>query len=904
MGENAKEAPESRVLADIFNAALQRDDAGSWTVNSGSPWTSVSPTGHRHRPQGWKLHMSSTPLAVPVLLARVLPLLLAHRCSFKFVSDLATAEELVAAHIARGSGGKIVTVYPNDDDHLAEIAEALHRVTLGLPGPVVLSDRRFRPDSQVYFRYGEFTGTRVYGNEGVYDTKLISPTGSHVSDRREGYFVSPEWVPHPEFAPVEPGKAKARRGPVVLGENYEVHRAIKHAYGGGVYRAVDTRTGQQAVIKQARKWAGANLAGTDSSHTLRNEHHVLGILAPLGVTPRALAVFEQQGDLFLAQEWVDGDNLRTWVNGRLRVVDDSSTLDLDTARHLVRQLISLVQRAHAAGLVLRDINPNNIIVAPDDRVWLIDMEHAATAGAVVSNAWTPGYTAPEVSTGPRHGQIAAHTTDFYGLGATLLYALTGCDPLLAPADEQSSLKEGKTARDAGVGALIDGLSSANPTLRAMAPMIRGLMDRVPADRWTLERAAAFTDSTATSSPSTEGVLRLPPEHQELLLEEGLAYVVETMDPDSPHRLWESGEFGSRADALAVQHGASGVLMVLVAAAEATGSASAARGAAVAATWVRKRLGDQPRTLPGLHFGRSGVAWALYEASAVLGEPAWEAAALDLARKIPLEWPNADICHGAAGAGMAMLHLWQRTGREEFLERAVTAAECAVAAARVEDGTALWRIPDDFDSDLAGLEHYGFAHGVAGISTLLLLAGRAAGRPDLVEWAELGAATLHRTASRADGAAFWPSGEQHGHATGRMAHWCSGSSGIGTFLVRLWKATGDTSHRSLAEEAAVAVRQTRWTSSPSACHGLAGDGDFLLDLAELLGDRRYHAWAEELASCMFARRTHRSGRLVLPDETNYAVVADYGTGLAGSLAFLLRLRHGGPRLWMPGCEVLA
>jgi hypothetical protein len=38
-------------------------------------------------------------------------------------------------------------------------------------------------------------------------------------------------------------------------------------------------------------------------------------------------------------------------------------------------------------------------------------------------------------------------------------------------------------------------------------------------------------------------------------------------------------------------------------------------------------------------------------------------------------------------------------------------------------------------------------------------------------------------------------------------------------------------------------------------------------------------------------------MLVPDDTGKGVAADFGGGLAGVLAFLIRLRHGGQRLWM-------
>ncbi|MCZ0982442.1 ALQxL family class IV lanthipeptide [Streptomyces diastatochromogenes] len=132
------------------------------------------------------------------------------------------------------------------------------------------------------------------------------------------------------------------------------------------------------------------------------------------------------------------------------------------------------------------------------------------------------------------------------------------------------------------------------------------------------------------------------------------------------------------------------------------------------------------------------------------------------------------------------------------------------------------------------------------------------------------------------------------------HWCSGSSGIGTFLVRLWEATGasDEALRDLVDGAALAVRAGRATDSPATCHGLAGNAEFLLDAAVRTGDERHFAAAGLLVEHLAAQAVLRDGRLLVPDENRRTVLAEYATGLAGSLSLLLRLRGGGPRAWLP------
>jgi lantibiotic modifying enzyme len=375
-------------------------------------------------------------------------------------------------------------------------------------------------------------------------------------------------------------------------------------------------------------------------------------------------------------------------------------------------------------------------------------------------------------------------------------------------------------------------------------------------------------------------------------------VLATMDPEHPERLWPSGQFGAGTQACNVQHGAAGVLAVLARASQVLDRAELTDATARVAAWVAARARHAERALPGLYFGRSGTAWALYNAARHLGDGALAGTALELARSVPTRWPNPDVFHGAAGAGLLHLNLWLATGDAEFLDRAADAADGLVAAAvQTADGLA-WPVPLDFDSELAGIQHLGFAHGVAGVGLFLLAAAQATGRPAHLDAALAAGQTLRQAAELRPWGARWRADLADKPGTGLLYHLCSGSSGVGTFLHRLWLHTGDAETGELACAAARAVHNARWQASPVVCHGLAGDGDFLLDVAADRGEP-YRELATDLAGCLYARHAVRDGRLVLPDESGFEIVADYGVGLAGAAAFLLRLRYGGPRLFLPG-----
>ncbi len=882
---------DSRLLVDIAQGVLARAGAHTWTTEPGDFWYLVTPPEGRLREQGWKLHVSATILAAPTVLARAAEVLVRGGCAFKFARGFQELESLLADQCDRGSGGKFITAYPADDEQFRHLAAELDRVTDGLPGPVILSDRRLRPGSLVFYRYGVFSSAPVLGNDGSFDSLLFGPDGQCEKDERLAWFNPPAWAVSP--FPEEPqAEADAKPAPVLIGGRFVVREAVLQSYGGGVYRAVDQRTGAEVILKQARPWVASLATGTDTRDLLRHEAELLDLLAPIGVTPRAVALFTYQDNLFLAQELVPGVTLRRWTNERAGDSWHGRGAPVDEAVRKAGRLIALMATLHGEGLVLRDFTPNNVMVTPEGDLRLVDLEHAAPVGTRLLRAFTPGYAGAEQTSAPRFGPAPTQRSDLYSLGATILYMISGLDPFLPDDGPVERSRHGRLSD------LIAVLGVRMAAVRRLAPLLLELMRDDPDERWGLARARDFlatVDTAPADEPEDDGD-RLPAPTADRLLADGLRHMLREMAPDDPW-LWKAGTFGTTTDPCGVQHGAAGVLTVLTRSARTLGDPALRDGVATAAGWLQRRLFDVPRILPGLYFGRSGTAWALFDAARFLGDEEMAEQAIELAKKIPVEWPNPDICHGVAGAGMAQLYLWQATGDPEFLRRGLQAADHVVRAARVRDGLLVWPIPADFDSALAGLVHYGFAHGVAGAGSFLLYAWLASGRSEFRDAAFRAAETLEAVAHVDGEAAWWSSGERKGAGKDRMRHWCSGSSGVGTFLIRLWAVTGEPRFRELAEAGAVAVRREKWYSSAAMCHGLAGDGDFLLDLAELTGEHRYREWAAELAAVMHTRHMIRDGLMVLPDENGTAATVDYATGLGGATSFLLRLRHGGPRPWM-------
>lgn len=880
--DKAKDSPLARVLRD----RLTGPGHAEWTVTADEVWYHVRPRDYRPREQGWKLHVSATVGSAAVVLERVLDVLVPARCGFKFAGTPAMVRELNSGRYSRGAAGKFVTVYPADDEQFRTIADLLDRATDGLAGPVILSDRPLRPGSLVHYRYGAFVGRQLLTNDGEYLEAIAAPDGTLVEDRRDPWFTPPSWaqapIPVPAADPVAPDG-------VLLADRFVVHRAIRHANKGGVFEATDRATGGSVIVKQARAHVGDGAGGWEMRDALRNEARMLDLLSPLRLAPRPLALVEQGGDLFLAQERIDGTTLAAWRAG---TVGDRLELPWPTVVDVVTGLIDLLDNVHTLGVVVRDLTPTNVMVRPDGSLSLVDLEFAAKTGDAAPTIGTPGYAPPE----QHRGAPADDAADRYALGALIWLLSTGIDPLLLP--DHPSDRSGPRGLNRRFADWLSLIAVTNETADRARPLILGLLAEEPADRWSLDRARTFLRGSGTPPAGGSAAAPRPAPEIDRLLTDGVDYLLSAMTPDR-ERLWPVSEYGSRSDACNVQHGAAGVLATLtwLATDPPPGTDAARIHAAIRSTagWIERRLAPEQAPLPGLYFGRAGTAWALYDAASVLDDHALAARAVDLATRLPLDWPNADVTHGLAGAGYTMLHLWRATGRPELADRARRYASTIAARVQRRDGLLLWPVPDDFASRLAGLADHGFAHGTAGIGAYLLDAGRLLDEPGWIDLAAEAGAGLAGAAHENSGTARWTSGPRD--RVNLLEYWCSGSAGIGTFLVRLWKVTGDRRIGDLAAQAAAAVWQWRWRSSAAVCHGLAGNGDFLLDMADATGEDRYRAQAEGLAAAIAVRATVRDGRLLAPDETLTGFGADYGVGVAGWVGYLLRLRHGGPRRWM-------
>lgn len=132
--------------------------------------------------------------------------------------------------------------------------------------------------------------------------------------------------------------------------------------------------------------------------------------------------FEQNGTAYIAMEYLEGTDLR-------RYLDNNLPFDADDIFQRMQPVMDALEQIHAAGMLHRDISPDNIMLLSDGSLKLTDFGAARLIDydepRTVSIVLKPGYT-PEEQYLPK-GKLGPWT-DIYALCATLYRCITGAAP--------------------------------------------------------------------------------------------------------------------------------------------------------------------------------------------------------------------------------------------------------------------------------------------------------------------------------------------------------------------------------------------------------------------------------------------------------------------------------------------
>ncbi|MEH1866896.1 MAG: serine/threonine-protein kinase [Nostoc sp.] len=211
----------------------------------------------------------------------------------------------------------------------------------------------------------------------------------------------------------------------LLGGRYRPTQVLSDEGGfGRTYLAEDVhKLNECCVVKQfAPKLQGTGPL-TKAIELFKQEASRLQELAEHPQIPTLLAYFEQNGYLFLVQQFIDGQNL-------LKEWERHGNYSETEIREFLLDLLPVLKFIHVRGVIHRDIKPQNIIRRQSDgRLVLIDFGASKQLTATVQTKMgtvigSHGYTALEQM---QDGK-AYPASDLFSLGATCFHLLTGVRP--------------------------------------------------------------------------------------------------------------------------------------------------------------------------------------------------------------------------------------------------------------------------------------------------------------------------------------------------------------------------------------------------------------------------------------------------------------------------------------------
>ncbi len=224
-------------------------------------------------------------------------------------------------------------------------------------------------------------------------------------------------------------------GITYLGYDLRIEKtiAVKEYYPNGI--AYRPSSGTEVLIADAKS-AEAFEAGAKKFYAEAE------MVAQFNGNPNIVSVydyFRANNTVYLVMEFLEGVTLKNYIKKHGRLTDGQAMFVMD-------KIAAALSITHSAGVLHRDISPDNIMICKDGRIKLIDFGAARQIMAESSSNLTvvmkPGYTPIEQYT--KKGEQGAWT-DIYSLGASVYYALTDViiDDPYARMDDDNEFAENK-----------------------------------------------------------------------------------------------------------------------------------------------------------------------------------------------------------------------------------------------------------------------------------------------------------------------------------------------------------------------------------------------------------------------------------------------------------------------------
>jgi serine/threonine-protein kinase len=258
-------------------------------------------------------------------------------------------------------------------------------------------------------------------------------------------------------------------------ERYRLLREVGQGGMAVVYRAVDETLKREVAIKILHQHLAAE---PESKARLEREAQSVAKLHHENI----LEIFDYSGpdspSSYIVTEFIDGETLKEFLSARPLAFPEVAAM-------IAVEIGSALAHAHAAGIIHRDVKPENVMIRKDGLLKLmdfgiaqvVDLQRMTVTGQLLGS---PAYMAPELI----EGKALDFRTDVFAVGIMLYQLATGQLPFAGknPHEVLRRIVEGK---------FLDPRTLNRRFSDGLARVVNRALARVPADRYpSLERFTA------------------------------------------------------------------------------------------------------------------------------------------------------------------------------------------------------------------------------------------------------------------------------------------------------------------------------------------------------------------------------------------------------------------------------
>jgi len=284
-------------------------------------------------------------------------------------------------------------------------------------------------------------------------------------------------------------------------KRYQIEQVLGQGSMGTTYKALDLKTQRCVAVKllhfsRVQEWKALEMFEREAK-ILQQLHHPR--------IPTYIDYFSSETpsdvQFLLVQEYIEGKTLQQLVEKGWRG-NEAEILDI------FLQLVNILAYLHTLKppVIHRDINPKNILLSPLNEVYLVDF------GAVqerIRTTFLGGSTIVGTYGYVPFEQFSGHTvpaSDYYALGATLLYMLSHRHPADFPADDMKPRFHDSLQASSKIMYLLDGLLEPSVKQRIASPdQVRAILEELVV---TQPKAPSAPRHQKVSKPSWSKIERI------------------------------------------------------------------------------------------------------------------------------------------------------------------------------------------------------------------------------------------------------------------------------------------------------------------------------------------------------------------------------------------------------------